>query len=540
MISWIQNRLIRHGRWIFLTLLAVIIVAFVFTIGNTPGFAPSPDRFEEDFYYGVNLSSDREMRPMQERVQYSILLNTGRPPMSNQQVSEGLITRIAMLHLANELSIPAPTERQMSEYVRTKPAFFGSDGAFSRDAYIAFVDDLEANPSISPNLLFRVLEEDFRIDRVVRALTGPGFVMPGEALAEARHDQTEVTLTVASTRYRDFNPEIEVTDALIESFYENNAERYREPDRIKARLARFSVDPASIEVSEEALNAHFEANRNEFEAIYQSSLEEGEEPGELTLAEVRPLVEDALQTERARRASNEKAHAFAFRLYDQNIRRDSSTFEELLSAENIELRTVEPYSVEEIQDRALPSRLLETGFTLTPNRYFSDAVRLNGDFGVLIFDERVESFIPPLADVRTAVEENFRAQERRRLFTEEGRLRREQLQAALSEGTSFEEAAAALELTVEGFEPFAFGEPLTALNDAVIQASQTLNEGEVSPMVSTGNAGFWVFVNQRNVPDIDPTSAAVAESLEFLKRYSAFATSRSFLSELIESGEQAR
>jgi hypothetical protein len=31
MISWIQHHLIRHGRWIFLTLLALIIVAFVFT-----------------------------------------------------------------------------------------------------------------------------------------------------------------------------------------------------------------------------------------------------------------------------------------------------------------------------------------------------------------------------------------------------------------------------------------------------------------------------------------------------------------------------
>jgi hypothetical protein len=55
MISWIQHHLIRHGRWVFLSLLAVIIVAFVFTIGNTPGCTTDRSGYEENLYYGIDL-----------------------------------------------------------------------------------------------------------------------------------------------------------------------------------------------------------------------------------------------------------------------------------------------------------------------------------------------------------------------------------------------------------------------------------------------------------------------------------------------------
>ena len=37
MISWSQTILQKHNKWLFSILLVVIIIAFVFTIGNTPG-----------------------------------------------------------------------------------------------------------------------------------------------------------------------------------------------------------------------------------------------------------------------------------------------------------------------------------------------------------------------------------------------------------------------------------------------------------------------------------------------------------------------
>ena len=82
MISWIQNHLIRHGRWIFLSLLAVIIVAFVFTIGNTPGCTSNQGAYQEQNFYGHDLNSSREMGIIGEKVSLSALLNTGLPIQS--------------------------------------------------------------------------------------------------------------------------------------------------------------------------------------------------------------------------------------------------------------------------------------------------------------------------------------------------------------------------------------------------------------------------------------------------------------------------
>ena len=84
MISWIQNHLIRHGRWIFLTLLTVIIVAFVFTIGNTPGCTSNQSGYQEQKFYSYDLNSPREMGIISETVSLSALLTQdARSKVSN-------------------------------------------------------------------------------------------------------------------------------------------------------------------------------------------------------------------------------------------------------------------------------------------------------------------------------------------------------------------------------------------------------------------------------------------------------------------------
>ena len=77
MISWIQNHLIRHGRWIFITLLVVVIVAFVFTIGNTPGCTTDRSSYTAQNFYGYDLNSPRDRQILTQKVDLSTLVGTG-------------------------------------------------------------------------------------------------------------------------------------------------------------------------------------------------------------------------------------------------------------------------------------------------------------------------------------------------------------------------------------------------------------------------------------------------------------------------------
>lgn len=543
MISWIQNHLIRHGRWIFLTLLAVIIVAFVFTIGNTPGFAPRMDGWEPDEFYGVNLNAPMEAAPIRERVFYSQLLATGRQPMSEQQIEEGLRVRIALLHLADRLGIPGPTESQLSAFVRTRPAFFNEEGVFSRDRYLRFVDDLDADPSSSPDVLFRVLEEDFRIDRVARRLGGPGFFVPAEATLVAEREHTTFALRVASKRIADFQPEIAIEDSALEAFFNNNAERYREPERIRASIVRFPVDPASIELSESDVAELYNSNRERFHSAYLAAnpAPEGEEEEEveLNLERVRSLVESELREQRTLRKSNELAHNFAFTLFDRGIARSASGFQNLLETKGVSPEEIQPFSVDEVRNRDLPANLLESAFALTENRYYTGAAQLNGYFGVLLLDGRTESYIPELAAVRDRVVADYREQERRRLFAERGSQMR-QLLAATETGEAFAEVAEAEGWTVKDFGPFEFIEAPRELGRSVVEMLPTLSAGEVSPMITTGGEGRLVYVVSKEVPAKEADAEAIVDAADMLARYSTFATTRSLLEELLEAGQVRR
>ena len=141
MISWIQNHLIRHGRWIFLSLLALIIVAFVFTIGNTPGCTTDRSGYQENLFYGIDLNAPREREVIIEKVQLSAFLN-GQQIRSEEQFQSQLTSRIALLHLADELGVPAPDQASLADFITTKNAFRGADGEFSADAYTSFVDNI--------------------------------------------------------------------------------------------------------------------------------------------------------------------------------------------------------------------------------------------------------------------------------------------------------------------------------------------------------------------------------------------------------------
>jgi peptidyl-prolyl cis-trans isomerase D len=551
MISWIQNHLIRHGRWIFLTLLAVIIVAFVFTIGNTPGFAPRMDGWEPDEFYGVNLNAPMESGPLRERVFYSQLLATGRQPTSEQQIEEGLRVRIALLNLADRIGLPGPTEKELGQFLRTRAAFFDQQGNFSRDRYLRFTDDLQSDPSSSVDILFRVLEEDFRIDRVVQQLSGVGFFVPIEAVAVAQRDQTTFELQIATLSIDDFKPEINIDDATLADFFSRNAERYRVPERISASIARFPANAAAIALEDAEVEAHYHSNRERFHAAYLSAnspadsanneeVNEEEESPTPDFETVRELVENELRQQRARRLSNERAHQFAFTLYDRNIARDAPGFQQLLAADNIQLEAIAPFSVNEVGERGLPRQLLESAFALTNNRYYTGATQLDSAFGVLIFNNRIESYIPELEAVRGQVTNDYREQERRRLFAEEGSRVRQVLLLALAEAQDIEAAVEAEGWAFESLEPFVFSEAPRELGGNALEMLPTLSQGTISPMLTNAGIGRLIYVAAKQTPDLTDIASDILDAAEMLKRYSAFAATRSVLEEMIEQGHKQR
>ncbi len=558
MISWIQNHLIRHGRWIFIALLVVVIIAFVFTIGNMPGLAPRRDAYQAREFYGYDLNSQREMGIVTEAALLSAEMDA-RPIRGQEELQATVMNRIALLHLADSIGIPAPTEEALSGHLRTRRAFFEPGGTFSRDRYTAFVDRVNNNPRVPQGLIVKVLQDDYRLEQVRDALAGPGYVLPGEVALQVSRNATRYTLNTASLDYDGFEPAIEATTEALRTYYEENAARYEIPERIEATAVHFpagafreSLAPAT----EEELRQHFEANRTRFEADFRAAeaaaedaeaAAEGtetaaeteaadEEPAAFTFDAVRASVEDDLSKARAMRAAHEAAQAFAYQLYRDSIKRDSPAFAALLEASAAEARAITPFTARARGWEGLPDEMLRAAFSLSADRYYSDAYEMDVGFAVLLYEGRIAPEIPPFEAVEASVRTDFEAAEKRRLFSERGADLRQTLEERLAGGEDFAVAAAELGLSTEAFASFVRSEPPTGLNPSVLEQAESLSEGEVSPMLRVGAEGIFVHVEEKTVPEADPESEAFVEARDYLGRFAAFVGARSLTEELVLRG----
>ncbi|MEM1222529.1 MAG: hypothetical protein AAGH40_07170 [Verrucomicrobiota bacterium] len=561
MISWIQQRLIRHGRWIFLLLLAVIIVAFVFTIGNTPGCTANRTAYEPNEFYGFDLNSQVEMEPISQRVALSALLNTGRPIQDQRQFQSLAMNRIATLYLADQIGIPSPDAETLGEYLRSKRAFAGPDGKFSTDAYASFIDNIESNPQMNQAVVVAVLEEDYRLDQVATALQGPGYVLPAEAIAQIKNEQTTFTLSTANLSYDDFEIEIEAEEQALREFYEASKLQYEIPERIEASYILFPSETYTAQVpelEETELRQHFIANRAQFVAAFEEAraaeeaaqtptieekdgeqiaeAEETEEEEPVEFEDVRESVTESLTAEKAARLSNEAAQAFAYTLYRDEVLRESAAFNALLNQSNLSLNKIEAFTAGQASTSTLSAEMLTSAFDLGGGRYYSDAYELENGFGVLILEGRIDPVIPPFEEVAAEVEAAYLAEEKRRLFNEEGTRLKLELDTKITAGEDFVESAESLGLTANTYEAFKGNEAPQNLNRAVITQAQQMDAGELSPMIQSGGQGFFIYLTEKIVPEISEDNEDVSRTLSFLKNYSSFLTQNSVMSELISEG----
>jgi peptidyl-prolyl cis-trans isomerase D len=541
MISWIQHHLIRHGRWIFLTLLAVVIIAFVGTIGNTPGCTTNRSSYQALDYYGYDLNSDLDMRPVGLRLSLSNQLNQVNLT-DQQQLSNQMLARIAMLQLADTIGIPAPDTETIGTYLQEKPLFREPSGQFDSDRLTRFIDTIEANPSLPDGILVRVLEEDYRMQQIAERLSGPGYAMTDDARLQAQRYQTSYTLSTATIDYATFEPEIDAVDSELQTYYNQNANRYQIPERIQASYLHFKADtflPQVGALEEDALREHFIANRARFVDAYETANPpadtEADTPA-VKFEDVREAVSGDLRKAQALRLANQAAQNFAYDLYNKSIPRESAAFNEALNAAGLSLKPIEPFSASDSAKRGLPTPMLDAAFALSEARYFTDPYPMDNGFGVLIYQAHLPIELPPFKAVAQEVQADYAAEEKRRLFYQKGVELKKELEAQLAAGVSFADAATQLNLTIEKFEAFKLNEAPQNINSAAIQAAVDLKAGSVSAMLQSGSSGLFVFVADRDIPNLAADDETLQQATNFLKYNSAMIRMNALASELVERG----
>lgn len=533
MITWLQTFFLKHNKWLFSGLLAVVIVTFVLTIGNQSFFGGQTVREAKSIdYYGYDLNSPQDMRLVQQYAMISAQLHP-EDGIRGQAVAQYAIMRLAALGLAGEIGVAAPTKEQLQDYVEGLEIFQKEDGSFDTEMYNRFREFASAQVDGGEKTLAKVLVEDYRIAKVREALGGPGYVIPFGVEEQIRQRDTGWTIALAQKSYADFQPELNPSEEDVKAFYENNPARYQIPEELRVSAIRFNADSFTAEVpapAEDALQTYFD--RNSFR--YQKQAGEGEEqPPPVTLADVRDEVASDWTRQEARKLAQNSSDAFVTKLYDAAITRDSEEFGKALDEFKGILSPLEPYARNSPPpSTGIPSQLFGSMWIYTTgDRYYSDPTVTTNGAAVLIFEELIPERLPAYEEVAAEVETDWRNEERRRLFSEKAQEWEKQIDDAVAEGKSFADAATELGFTVTNPDRFdGTSVPREIYQLQLASEFVGLDQGDLSPVVLTSDAAAIFAVEVKEVPTIDPADETFKEFMEQQIEGSARATSIQALS----------
>jgi peptidyl-prolyl cis-trans isomerase D len=522
--------------------LGVIIIAFVFTIGNTPGLTTDKSNYEERYFYGVDLNNPLRMNQIAGETGLSLLLINGSASDNENQIQNAMGNRIVQKHLIEMIGLPIPTEAQLSGYVESLRFFQDDAGAFDPAKYRDFLAQLESNPETSVAEFLKVIAEDYQINQLDSALQGPGYHLDVQAKLILDSQNTEYALYNVKFDYESFNPEFNPSEASLKAYYEQQKVSYETEEKVVTSYVLFSKEKEkNPTLSEEAIEAHYQSNKARLNADYmaQNPVEATDENTEadLTFEMFSQIARKDLANSIQEKSSENSANDFVYKLYDQEITIDSKTFNTQKLNYQVEEISLNPYAKSEVSGQALPGDLLNSAFDLNEGRYYSDPFKTELGYAVLFYRGTQASVIPPYEAVAEQVLVDFTQSNKRAAFNQYEQSLKADLEAIVGSsdsGSDFKTKAEALgNITVEAYPNFSSENRPTDVSPYEFQAVFRMNAGEVSDPINLGSTSILTYLEAKTVADYQADPNELERYTQFLKEFSMNSGLSGFYQELI-------
>ncbi len=329
MISFIQQVLQKHHKWVFSVLLAVIIIAFVFTIGATPGIVGKKKSVD---FYGINLLSHKEIQPIINSTIISAIA-LGQNFSSREELDAAVLKRCALLAETNKLLIPEVNNASLTEFIKTIPSFLDDKGNFEQERYNTFLKICEQY-KFSPDDIRQALIDDQRINVLARAITGSGYFSDKQEKMVLESFYSKYDIILIDLLFDSYQCDESFTDDELHTFYEQHAGRYSVPDMVAVSMVRFNKNKYIEMVpnpADDTLEKFFNSNKDEFNEIDK-------------LSDSREEVLEKYFALEASKLANKYADEFTYTLYKEDVQFNSERFKDLLSQFDLKKEKIALYS----------------------------------------------------------------------------------------------------------------------------------------------------------------------------------------------------
>jgi peptidyl-prolyl cis-trans isomerase D len=510
-------RFMRRHRQSFIVKGVFVVLILVFVGWGVGSFDPASQTAAVAIVNGIEISVGELAQAEQNlsRAYQELYGSAFSPQLASQLDLEGralddLITSALLLGEAERLGLSA-TDEEVAESIRAIPAF-NPDGRFNKDAYLRFLR------------LAQVPEEEFIEQQRKSLLVGQiqGIITDGARVSDLelrdryRVENEQVNLNYVKLSWQDRAGKAKPTSEQIEAHYQENAERYREPESVAFayvayRPAAFMDDSAA---SDEEITKFYEENVTE----------RFTDPPQVQARQL-VLNLDGGASEADRAALRQRAKAVA----EQATGGD---FENLVRQHSDDKATAEQGGeLGWVARGDLAPELAAAAFGLDKGDV-SEPIELTTGIYILKVEDTRGSRPQPLDAVRNEVENAIRTEKARGL----ARQGAEEDAVRIAGGTSLEDIAEArgipleqsTSLTMTDFDP-TFGPART-----VVEAASRLDIGETSDVIETPLGLFVLRPTEKTPSKVASLSSVRTRVVEDLQAEQAKAAAREQAESILE------
>ncbi len=431
-----------------------------------------------------------------------------------QRALDGLISRQLVLQATQENGM-AISDQLLAAHIQARPVF-QEDGAFSEQLYQRLLYQQGQTPAGFEYDTRRRLQ----VEQLVNGLSQTAFVTDTELGRAYRLQEQTRDFSYWIISPQPFEATVEITDQQIEEYYQQRADEFVEPERVRLAYVRLSGERLAelVEVDESELQADYEAKK---EAL---RTQEQRRASHILIQ----VAQDA--DEETRETARQKARDLLARI------RDGADFAELARASSDD-----PGSASQGGDLGFFARGVmapefeESVFSLQPDQV-SELVQTQFGFHIIKLTEMRASEVPTLDEVRDELLADRKRAGVEDLFYEQ----LEQLTDLSYENPdSLQEAADALGLEIQTSEWLnATGGPGIGAYPGIVAVAfseDVLEAGNNSEPVEVGeNDVIVVRVAEREAAQQLPLDAVKDQVTEALKKQTAAQQARAKGEELLD------
>ena len=502
----------KHQSWLWIIVIVLVIVAFVWYMGpaGTQGGPTTGGVY--GYVNGRSINRDRFMEAYQEaRLQFFLYTQVWPEDSpaaremfdAERQVAE----RLTLMDKLEALRVHVD-DRSVAQWLAQ--VFRDQEtGGFNPQQYRQFIDQGLRRGRISEAAFRQFARREVGMRHLMElgGLTG-SLIPPDDAKLQFRLQNEQIQTAVALFSLASQRPSVSITPEGLTNFFNQEAARYRVPDKVRVSYARFPatnyLDRAEAEMATRPNLAL------QLESLY---LQRGtnsfrdDSGAVMTPQAAQDQLRDEMRQQTALSIAHRESTMFGERLlarYEADPSR-ADHLESLAADHQLPSGVTEPFArFETPPGLQVGTEFAQAAFNLSPVQPMSlePVVGRDGVY-LMVLKERVPGYVPPLDQLRPQVLADFEQSEARRLAREAARAFLTSATQALAEGKTFEDFAEASGATLA--RPPAFSSSTRSLPgltaDIDFRQLQTaaldLRPGELSEVLETRDGAMIASVLSR-------------------------------------------